>query len=288
MELTHLASGVDPLFEGPWGLQPPGSPPREGWSGFEFLANYEGGWQELFPNVGDPGSYRGEEIPFHGEVATLPWEVEERDGALACSVRCERTPFRLERTMSVQGSTLVLDERITNEGDQSGHFVWGHHCVVGPPFLEAGCRFRAPVRTIETIPDLWEETARLDPGQSEPWPNARLRAHGTVDLSHVPGPEIRTHDDVYLTDLEAGWAAVENERLGLTFRLEFDHALFRWLISWQPYGGADAMPLRGSYALGLEPWTTRLNLEHAVAAGQATELPAGGALDTIVRATIHG
>ena len=35
----------------------------------EFLANYEGGWQELLPSCNDPCSYRGTEIPFHGEVA---------------------------------------------------------------------------------------------------------------------------------------------------------------------------------------------------------------------------
>ena len=44
------------LFKTPWGLQPPGSPPREGSDGHAFLENYEGGWQELFPNCNDPCS----------------------------------------------------------------------------------------------------------------------------------------------------------------------------------------------------------------------------------------
>src|SRR5215831_21050011 len=57
--LTDLASGIDPLFKAPWGLQPPGSPPRSGSDGAAFLANYEGGWQELFPNTNDPASYHG-------------------------------------------------------------------------------------------------------------------------------------------------------------------------------------------------------------------------------------
>ena len=57
--LTDLGSGIDPLFKAPWGLQPPGSPPRDGSEGAAFLENYEGGWQELFPNTNDPASYRG-------------------------------------------------------------------------------------------------------------------------------------------------------------------------------------------------------------------------------------
>ena len=40
--LVDLATGIDPLFKTPWGLQPPGSPPRPGSAGAPFLENYEG------------------------------------------------------------------------------------------------------------------------------------------------------------------------------------------------------------------------------------------------------
>jgi len=102
----------------------------------------------------------------------------------------------------------------------------------------------------------------------------------------VPGPEAGSHDDVYLTDLAAGYAAVENPRLGLRFQLDFDPGLFRWVISWQPYGGAEAMPLAGSYALGIEPWTSRLPLGEAVEAGEAVELAPGASLSTRLTASI--
>jgi galactose mutarotase-like enzyme len=284
--LVDRETETNVLFEAPWGLQPPGSPPRRGSGRLEFLWNYGGGWQELFPSANDPCTYRGEPIPFHGEVALLPWAAEAGEGRLRLSVRCRRTPFRLERTMELEESCLVLEERVTNEGDEAAHFVWGHHCVVGPPFLEPGCRLHAPVRTIVTTPEPWEETARLLPGQESRWPRARGRDGGTVDLGVVPGTEAGSHDDVYLTGLDAGWVAVENPTTGLSFGLEFDHRLFRWLISWQPYGGARAEPLAGSYALGIEPWTTSLDLEHAVAAGEAVEVAPGGRFETTVRARL--
>ncbi len=286
--LVELRSEIDVLFKAPWGLQPPGAPPLAGSGDDEFLWNYEGGWQELFPSVNDPCTYRGERIPFHGEVATVPWEVERRGETLHCSVRCRRTPLRLERVMRLERASLLLEEKVTNEGDEPAHFVWGHHCVLGPPFLGPGCRFETSARTIETIPETWEETARLEPGQRSSWPNARLRSGGLVDLRDVPGREAGSHDDVYLTDLDGrGWASVRNPSLGLAFTLEWDAAVFGWLISWQPYGGAHAMPLAGSYALGVEPWTTRLNLEQAVGAGQACELGAGGSFVTVVVARLE-
>src|SRR5207253_2566318 len=182
---------------------------------------------------------------------------------------------------------LELDESVTNEAAEPSHFVWGHHCVLGPPFIEAGCRLEAAARTILTQPELWEpETARLEPGQRTPWPHAPLRTGGTVDLREIPGPEAQSHDDLYLTDLEAGRLSVTNPRLGLAFELEWDPAVFRYVVLWQPYGGARAQPLAGAYALGVEPWTSRLDLEQAVEAGEAIELAGGARFEAALRARV--
>jgi uncharacterized protein DUF4432 len=293
-QITDLRSGTDLLFEAPWGLRPPGSPPLPGSGEDEFMWNYAGGWQELFPSVNEACVYRGKRIPFHGEVASLPWEHEivhgdGGDAQVRFSTRSRQTPFRVERVLRLgEGDPeLLVEGSVTNESTEPVHFVWGHHCVVGPPFLEPGCRLEIPARTIVTSPELWEpETARLEPGRREPWPLAPLRTGGTVDLRDVPGPETRSHDDLYVTDLDEGWLAVSNPRLDLTFRLEWDRAVFGWIVLWQPYGGAVAPPLAGSYALGIEPWTSRLSLERAVEAGVATELPGGVSFTTTLRARL--
>ena len=289
---VDLSSGIDPLFKADWGLQPPGSPPREGSTGMPFLENYEGCWQELFPNTNDACVYRGVELPFHGEVATQPWswsvEADDDDEvAVRFAVDCRLTPFRLERLMRLRRGErrVLLEESVLNRSQQVAHFAWGHHCVLGPPLIAAGAEFRVPCRTVVTLPELWEDTARLAPGQLGRWPTARGRDGRDVDLSRIPGPEAASHDDVYLTDLDAGWAEARNPALRIGFRLDWDPAVFRWLISWQPFGGASAMPLRGAYGLGMEPWTAGGNLEAALAAGQALELPGGGRMDTTLTAS---
>jgi uncharacterized protein DUF4432 len=291
--LTDLGSGIDPLFKAPWGLQPPGSPPRAGSEGAAFLENYEGGWQELFPNTNDPASYRGISLPFHGEVATLPWSWSVAtddfgETAVRFTVECRLTPFRLERTMRLPHGErrLIIDEQVTNLSRDPVHFTWGHHCVLGPPLVGEGAELRIPGRTVITGAEPWEDTFRLVPGQRSSWPMALHRDVGMTDLSRIPGPEAGSHDDVFLTDLDAGWAELANPALGLGFRLDWDPAVFRWVISWQPFGGARAMPLRGAYALGIEPWTSGGNLEAALADGEAVELPGRGWLETTVSATI--
>src|SRR6266581_3346376 len=91
--LESDALHVDLLFKGPWGLRPPGAPPLEGSGDDEFMWNYAGGWQELFPSVNESCSYRGRRIPFHGEVATLPWQHEVlSDSDVRFATRCRETP----------------------------------------------------------------------------------------------------------------------------------------------------------------------------------------------------
>ncbi len=262
------------MFKAPWGLQPPGAPPREGSDGAAFLENYEGAWQELFPNTNDACRHGAVELPFHGEVATLPWSVsvEADDGreiAVRFSVDCRLSRCGWSGSMRLRHGAreLVLDERVTNLSGERVPFTWGHHCVLGPPLVAAGAELRAPAATIITPPQAWEDTARLVPGQRSAWPMARLRAGGdAADLSRLPGPEAGSHDDVYLTGLDGGWVRGRQPRpSALGFRLDWDPAVFRWIIAWQPFGGARAMPLRGAYGLGVEPWTAGGNLEQAVA-----------------------
>ncbi|MBC7810302.1 MAG: DUF4432 family protein [Burkholderiales bacterium] len=295
-KFIHKPTGLDLLWKNPVGLWPPGSPPHDGSGGLEFMENYEGCWQELFPSCNEPTIYNGAAIPFHGEVANLAWTytiVEENADRIAVRFQVETraTTFRLERVMRLErGSTrLTLDETVTNIGAAEQHFVWGHHCVVGGPWLEPGSNLEMSAQTIVTSEQIYEEkTARLEPGQREPWPYARTRNGGRVDLSVIPGPETHSHDDVYLTDLEGeGWISVTNPRLNLTFSLHWDASLFKWIISWQPYGGAEVLPFKAmSYAVGIEPWVNNKPLGAAVEAGEAIALAPGASLSTSVVAEV--
>jgi hypothetical protein len=289
VEFCYKPAGVEFLMKTPAGLRPPGaSPPAD------FLENYEGGWQELFPNPGDACEYRDRQgnlrqLPFHGEAALLPWqETVERDDETGTAVRfavhCQIAPFRLERLLRLpaEAGRLEITCTVANESERPQKFLWGQHLVLGSGFIEDGCSLEIPARTILTPASPYEPaTARLAPGQRENWPWARGRTPGEwVDLRRIPGPQAHSHDDAFLTGLEAGRLAVTNPRLGLRFRLEWDAAVFGCLTCWQPFGGAELPPLAGIYGLGIEPWVSHLSLEQALAQGAALELPARGQIST--------
>lgn len=54
-----------------------------------------------------------------------------------------------------------------------------------------------------------------------------LRTGGVADMQLVCGPTLEAHDEFFLSDLSAGWVAVTNPRLNLTFNLMWDAAVFR-------------------------------------------------------------
>lgn len=290
-EFIHKPSGVEFMMRTPSGLQPPGDQPQA-----DFLANYEGAWQELFPNTNLPCEYRGETLPMHGEVALLPWsyDVEQDDEeatVIRFSVKCRQTPFRLERLMRLKAgaSTVELEGRVVNEGDESAHFVWGHHVVLGGTFLEGGCTVETSAQEVDVPDDLGilPESARLALGQHTTWPFAQGRNPGErVDLRQVPGPEIETHDDTFLSGLTDGEVSVANPRLGLRFALNWDVKVFPYLVLWQPYGGPIDPPLSGTYGLGIEPWVSAGNLEHAMMRGEALELRPGEQFETWLTAGV--
>jgi len=286
--MVHRPSGVDFLYKTRPGLVPPsGRPP------VDAIEGYEGGWQELFPNTGDACEYRGVTLPVHGEAALLPWASEvlpAEEAGVRLWVETRQTPFRLERWMRLCPGRAELDieEKVSNLGDVAQDFVWGHHIVLGGSFLEEGCRYATTARTIVVPADPKEPArARLAPGHRSAWPLAKARPPAeTIDLSRIPGPGVRSHDEVYLTDLAAGRASVHNPRLGLTFGLEWDAAIFGCLVMWQPFGGLDMAPWDGSYGVGIEPWTMDGNLKSALASGKALRLAAGASLSTQLKIAI--
>ncbi len=282
-EITYRPDGIQILMETPAGLKPfQDKPPAE------FLDNYEGGWQELFPNHGDACLFRGQPIPMHGEVALYPWEVQVlQDDAQATAihlqVQCKKTPFLLERIMRLRAgeASLEIQSKVTNLSDQPCEFVWGHHITLGEAFLNGESRLDIPAATVHTPDVIFEpRTARLAPGQTSHWPKAQGRKGEPIDLRLIPGKQTHSHDDAYLTGFKRGRYTVVSPHRKLSFSLDWDEKLFPWIVLWQPYGGADLPPLTGTYGVGIEPWVSYCSLAEAIEQGEARILAGRESLET--------
>lgn len=262
-EFIYKPKNLDFLWKFDRGLRSPGlginyAPD----SHVAWMDYYEGGWQVLFPSGGGPTHYKGVEIGFHGEVSTLPWRYEvlketPEEVSLKLTVRTTRTPFKMEKTLTLKDgeARLYIREKLTNESSEEMDYSWGHHPAFGAPFLAEGLKIDVPAAWVETHEQVGP-ASRLPRKDRFAWPNV-TNGERTIDLSVLP-PETETSADLsFLGGLEEGWYGLTNPELGVGFGLAWPEEIFPYLWLWQEFRGSSGWPwYKSNYVMGFEPFTS--------------------------------
>jgi hypothetical protein len=260
-----------------------------------FFDRWTGAWFEVLPNGGPACEYKAAPLGFFAETTNIPWNyriLEDRPErvSVALWVKTYRTPFLLQKTLSLESgkAALLIEERLTNEGHEPMDFMWGHHPVVGPPFLDESCRISAPDSRVEVLHDEDGPDYRMGLHQVGRWPIIEDRHGNPLDLREVPPPSSRTMDNCYLSEFEDGWIAVSSTRLKAGFGLAWNPDVFRYIWLWQALGGGLGYPWYGrTYNIGIEPWTSFPcgGLNEALVRGTAMQIGPGEHLTTWLTAT---
>ena len=236
--------------------------PASGSEDGNILDFYQGGWQELFPNAGTAGMYKGAKFPFHGELYSCPWdyavlEDNPEEVIIKFFTRTYRTYYLVEKILKIKTGQpiLYIEETITNESREEQDFMWGHHPAFGPPFLSEDCIIDLPECSILTDEEnISPDTGRLAVGHRSKWPMTLGRNGKEIDLSIVPSIEAGSHDMAYMYELKDGWYGITNRKQKVGFGLRWDKDIFKYLWYWQPFGGFNNYPFYSTtYNIGLEP-----------------------------------
>jgi hypothetical protein len=267
-EFIHKSTDTDFMWRTPWGVRDPRKfIPSTGWPDGIWQDVYEGGWQTLAPTGGPPQTYAGAEIGQHSEATTMPWDVQiledspERVSARFW-VRTYRTPFYIEKTLSIEKDSPVLtvDEAIVNEANEESDAVWGQHIALGPPFLSENCRLDVPGAKFLVPGEGEADTRRLQSDQSGVWPNAIAPDGRAVDLHDLPPKDDGVQDYMVLHELDEGWYAMTNPDRQVGFAFVFPTDTFEYLWYWQVFGGGSGYPwYKRTYNVGLEPFSSLAN-----------------------------
>ena len=243
----------------------------------DWLSEWRGGWQELFPNAGAPGVALGVPLAFHGEASSTPWEVLSVDSASATLRTAVRLPLTLTRQMwlDAERPVLFLEETVHNESALTVPFVWGHH-----PAFDAMPGSVLDVAAHRVVVPVGYDVAHADlaDGESQ-WPTATGRDGEPVDLRVVPkGPVERV---VYLPDVSEGWAALRRPD-GAGIALAWDVVAHPHVWVWTEVGGVDFPWYGRSRVLAVEPASSWPNdgLSGALQRGQAHHLAPGASLSS--------
>lgn len=243
----------------------------------DWLSEWRGGWQEMFPNAGASADVLGVPVAFHGEVSAARWEVVSSTPTDVTLRTSTRLPLRLTRRMWLEPDSPVLhlEETATNDSSVDVPFVWGHH-----PSFDAlpGTLLDVPAGRA-VVPEGYDVAhADLAPGSYQ-WPSAPDKGGETIDLRTIPaGPVERV---VYLPDVEDGWAALRRPD-GVGVAMAWDSSVFRHVWVWTEIGGIDFPWYGRSRVMAVEPVSSWPNdgLGQALRRGRAQYLPAESSIST--------
>ena len=264
--LVHRASGIDVMWKSPVGLRGPHEGRFSPDSQVAWLEQYEGGWQEIAPNGGNSGVYKGVELSFHGECTLLPWSYEiiknsSDEITVDFQVTMFRSPFRLVRRMSLKAGSnkLAFDEKLTNLANEPMDLMWGHHPAYGEPFLSGDCRIQTNATKVVTA--VTDNTGLRGDAEST-WPFVATTQGAQRDLSIVPANGDDSSTMAYLTEFDGPpWYAILNPKLGVGVGMAWSAEVFKYLWFWQEMGAGAGFPwYKRVYTMALEPWSSYTHL----------------------------
>ncbi len=262
-ELVYKPLDIDLIWHSPTGYRNPASHIQDVSSPADvFHDYYGGGWNDIFPNYGNPSSNRGAKFVGHAESALLPWncsESSEKNGiaSVNLSADCVRYPIRAEKkiTLASDKPLLTISEDLINLGEQSVEISWAQHIAYGEPFV--GPDLRIDVPATRAVTSTFEvSNSRLAPGMEFKWPLAPGANGGKVDLSRLPERSYRVQEDFPIFDLRPACYDLYNAKLDLGVRVNWNRETFPILWYWLYWGVLDYPFFGRGRTLALEPTTS--------------------------------
>jgi galactose mutarotase-like enzyme len=207
-----------------WMWHPPGTSKLfQNRSGDDFSKSPLVGADECLPTIA-PCSWRGRELPDHGEVWNAAWRVDPeawQNGILKTRVKLEISPFELERTIELHENEIQISYQLSNRSAAEEHFLWALHPLLR---LQTGDRLELPAST-----------------------RALLNGETWIDAIDSAVPE-RNFAKAFAMPLSEGWAAIHNSKTGDLLQFEWDPAENNALGLWLTRGG-----WHGHHHFALEP-----------------------------------
>jgi hypothetical protein len=237
------------------------------------------GFDECIPTIG-PCNYpeypwKGVELPDHGEVWSLPWEVWEEDGDLCLRTHGIRLPYVFEKKVRIlQPGEMHIQYTLVNPTPLPIKYLWSSHPLIAP---QPGMRIYLP-EGIKVRVD-WSKDGRLGDLLSEhDWPLTYDCQGNAVDLSLILSDKVRLVDKLYTTRLPQGWCALHDPSDGMFLAFVFSPEKIPYVGLSINMGGwpvDETGQAPGYYNLGLEPcngYPDRLDI--AISRGDCQVLPA--------------
>jgi hypothetical protein len=211
------------------------------------------GFDECIPTIAacqyPTDSYRGRQLPDHGDVWSLPWQYDVGGEEMWLSVEGRSLPYALLKRLRVEGCQLVIDYELQNKGDCAFHYLWSAHPLLN---TEPGAHILLPPEVRELLIDSSHGNRLGRKGDSCAWPIATPRDGEPDDLSVMKGRGSQS-DKLYTTRLREGYCGLYYPSTQESIFFRFDPERVPYVGMWICHGGGAADDPKQPYTVALEP-----------------------------------
>src|ERR1035437_4604139 len=218
ISLKNVRTGREWMWHPPGGLKLFRNRP-----GDDFSHSPLAGADECLPTIA-PCSWQDRELPDHGEVWSVPWNVDDQaleNGILKTSVRLKISPFEFERTIELSENEIRLGYQLNNSSAKAEAFLWAIHPLLR---LQAGDQLELPAST-----------------------RVLLNGATWVDAVASAIPE-KNYAKVFAAPISEGLAAISNQDTGDRLEFAWNPAENDTLGLWLTRGG-----WHGHHHFAIEP-----------------------------------
>ncbi len=276
---AKIVSLFDKAHNHEW-LVPPMRSLKQTAYGDDFVSQDMSGWDEMMPTISACSS-GGAALPDHGEVWSIPWDVEQSTQAVVLSVSGTAVPYRLTRSAALTSADcLELRYRLTACGEAPLPYLWAAH----PQFnADPQTRIVLPAQVTGLINVIAGDPAWGAAGTLHAWPQAAAADGSLWQLDRVREVSHRSCRKFYVPpELPTAWAALVHEGLGCQLRLDWSATELPYLGLWVDEGTYNARPVAAP-----EPCTGYYDsLERAVQNGKVPVLAPGAQHTWAIRITL--
>lgn len=214
--------------------------------GADFVSQDMSGWDEMLPTI-TACCWDGALLPDHGEVWSVPWQVEPSTNALSLSVAGTALPYQLTRRIRLSAeNVLEFAYTLFNPAASQLPFLWAAH----PQFAaDSTTRLILPDEVEYLVNVIAADPAWGAAGSSVSWPTAEALDGQAWTLDRVGPANQHTCRKFYVApEQPVSWAALKHGQSKSRLRLEWDTAELPYLGIWVDEGAYNSRP-----AVALEP-----------------------------------
>lgn len=264
-------------------VQRPGEAYRDQPFGGSYTNGECSGFDDMFPTIDEckyhKNPWKGIPMADHGEVWSLPWNVELQEHGLCFHVAGIRFPYLLEKHVQfTDGKTIRFSYTLLNNGLADFDFLWAGHFMFN---MEVGTQVLVPDDCKQVISIL--SNAGREYGERMAWPSFRSK-EGKPYRADISRPEYSNgFEKYYFTNkLESGWCELKYPSDNKRIRVAFSSETVPYLGILMNENGWD-----GLYNIFVEPCTVCYDRpDIAEKHGQVSRVKAGGLYTWTVDLTI--